>query len=134
MEIIYFIIFFIVSYLMLMRIFGYSTYHKYFWKALPILVLYSATVGYLLYYFEFHGGFFWQILLTIISLTYNQRKQNHQFAEVFNSINDLEKIKLFTKSERNTKKYFWLSATIYLIIFSIAYTINNIEIVSNPIR
>ena len=129
MEIIKFLFFFIISYLILMQIFRYSTYHKYFWKVLPILVIYSAVVGYLLYCFELHGGFFWQIILTVLSFAYNQRKQNQQFENVINSMTDIEKIKLLTKSERNTKKYFWLSGMIYIIIFIIVYTLNNIEVI-----
>ena len=121
MELIKFILFFIVSYLLLMRIFVYSTYHKYFWKIFPALAIYSGTVGYLLTYFGLHSGFLWQIFLSITSFVWNQRKQDQKFDELINTIDDKETIKLLVRSARNTKKYFWMSAATYLIVFSITY-------------
>lgn len=120
-EIIKFIFFFIISYLILMQIFVYSTYHKYFWKIIPVLAIYSGLVGYLLFYFGFHGGFLWQIVLSIVFLILNAKKQNRKFNELINVSNDIEKTKLLAKSVLNTKKYFWISVMTYLIIFSLTY-------------
>lgn len=88
MEIIKFIGFFIVTYFILMQIFNYSTYHKYFWKVFPLLVLYSALAGYLLFYFGLHGGFLWQIFLSIGFFISNSKKQNRRSAKVLNILDD----------------------------------------------
>ena len=41
-----------------MKIFSFSTYHKYFYKTLPVLLIYSVLLGYLLDLFELHEFFF----------------------------------------------------------------------------
>ena len=42
-----------------MKIFSFSTYHKYFYKTLPVLLIYSVLLGYLLDLFELHEFFLW---------------------------------------------------------------------------
>ena len=44
-----FVGFFLGSHFILMQIFKLTTYHAYFFKALPLLIAYSALVGWLLY-------------------------------------------------------------------------------------
>ncbi len=121
MEIIKYIIFFIITYFLLMQIFVYSTYHKYFWKVVPALVIYSGIIGYLLFYFGFHGGFLWQIFLSLFFFISHARKQGQQASYMLTDSNDLATVKVLAKSALNTKKYFWLSVVTYLIVFSFSY-------------
>lgn len=113
-----------------MQIFLYSTYHKYFWKVLPALAIYSGIIGYLLFYFDFHGGFSWQIFLSLFFFISNARKQGKEASDMLTDSDDLATVKALASSALNTKKYYWLSVVTYLTVFSLTYVycINTIAI------
>lgn len=127
MSLIYFIIFFVVSWLVLMKIFSYSTYHKYFYKILPILLIYSVLLGYLLDLFELHAFFLWFLAINIILFVKNYKRYKNQdlmegVGEDYKNLMSEEKIKeTLEKSTKNTLKYFIISSVLYLVIFSATY-------------
>ena len=129
MDLIYFIVFFIVSWLILMKIFSFTTYHKYFYKALPILLIYTTLLGYLLDRFEFHKFFLWFLIINIVLFIKIYKRDSKQdlveeFAEDHhNLLPEEETKKIFHKSKKNTLKYFIISSIIYLTILQVTYFI-----------
>lgn len=127
MSLIYFIIFFVVSWLVLMKIFSFSTYHKYFYKILPVLLIYSALLGYLLDLFELHAFFLWFLAINIFFFVKNYRRYKKQdlmegVDEDYKNLLPEEKIKeTLEKSTKNTLKYFVISSVVYLTVFSATY-------------
>lgn len=127
MNLIYFIIFFIVSWLVLMKIFSFSTYHKYFYKILPILLIYPALLGYLLDLFELHSFFLWFLIINILLFVKNYKRYKKQdlmegVDEDYKNFLPEEKIKeTLEKSTKNTLKYFVISSVAYLVVFSVTY-------------
>ena len=122
MSLIYFIIFFIASWLVLMKIFSFSTYHKYFYKTLPVLLIYSVLLGYLLDLFELHEFFLWFLAINILLFVKNYKRYKKQdlmegVGEDYKNLLPEEKIKeTLEKSTKNTLKYFVLSSIVYLVI------------------
>lgn len=127
MSLIYFIIFFIANWLVLMKIFSFSTYHKYFYKTLPVLLIYSVLLGYLLDLFELHEFFLWFLAINILLFVKNYKRYKKQdlmegVGEDYKNLLPEEKIKeTLEKSTKNTLKYFVLSSIVYLVIFSATY-------------
>lgn len=127
MNLIYFAIFFIVSWLVLMKIFSFSTYHKYFYKALLVLLIYSALLGYLLDLFELHDFFLWFLVINIILFVKNYKRYKKKdlmegVGEDYKNLLPEEKIKdTLEKSTKNTLKYFIISSVLYLVVFSATY-------------
>jgi len=70
-----FFVFLFVSHFGLMQVFRLTTYHAFFWKALPLLLLYSAGVAWALFALNMHPFFLWQIVLASVWLFVIGRKQ-----------------------------------------------------------
>ncbi|MBU4580138.1 hypothetical protein KKB43_03925 [Patescibacteria group bacterium] len=126
-NLIYFIIFFIISWLIAMKVFSFSTYHKHFFKALPVLIIYSALLGYLLDVFELHAFFLWFLIINIVLFVKNYKRYKKQdlmegVGDDYKSLLSEEKIKkTLEKSTKNTLKYFIISSVVYLVVFSATY-------------
>ena len=107
-------LFVLLTIFILMQIFRFSTYHKYFPKMLPVLIGYGALVGYLLHVLNFAQYFIWFILLTIGFLAVNFRKQ-HQTKAIISLAESDEQKKLLEKSVTNTAKFHLLSTVTYIV-------------------
>lgn len=122
MEIVFSILFLIISHFALMQIFRISTYHSYFWKSLPLLIAYSALVGWLLFTFNLHKFFIWQVVLSSIWLFSFFRKTVKNAKELINLGGyDEEGIKIISISSLNTITYLLYSSLIYVFVFSAVY-------------
>jgi len=123
MEILSYAIFGFVSWKLLMQIFNYSTYHKYFKYAFPVLVIYTIFNAYLMYYFELHAFFLWHIPI-FIGLFFRQYKKDDKIGDMMLSNltpkDDIPEDSLKLSLER-TQKYYLISAFSYISIFTIAY-------------
>ena len=110
-----------------MKIFSFSTYHKYFLKTLPILLIYSALLGYLLNVFKLHGFFLWFLIINIFLLAQNYKRCKEQdlmeeVGEDYKNLIPEKKIKeTLEKSTKNTFKYFIISSVIYLAVSFATY-------------
>ncbi|MFH1789931.1 MAG: hypothetical protein ABH832_02580 [bacterium] len=114
MSVVLFAIFILASIFILMQIYRFSTYHKYFPKMFPVLIGYGVLVGYLLFVFNFSNYFIWFVILTVGFLITNFRKQ--QQAKAFASLTkDEEQKKLLDKSVKNTIKFHIFSSLVYVI-------------------
>jgi hypothetical protein len=122
LEIAKFIVFLLVSHLLLMQIFRFSTYHRFFWLALPFLVGYGALVAWLLFKFNMHAFFLWQLVLASVWLGYGVNKQLGSSDAMMEMVgNDPEALKLLASSSKKTVVYYILSSIIYIATFSIFY-------------
>ncbi len=121
MVILFYLIFLLVGYRLLMLIFGFSTYHRYAVWSLPLLAAYSTLSGYLLHRFDLDSFFVWHIGICVLLFIRTWRK-NLRFNEDFLSLvpegDEREFVRL---SQAATKGFYWLSAVLYLVIFSVAF-------------
>jgi hypothetical protein len=121
-EIIKFVAFLVVSHFVLMQVFRLTTYHAYFWKALAVLLAYSALVGYLLVAFGLHQFFLWQVALASAWLFSVGRKQR-KAAEAMMSFagEDADTVRRMAISSARTIAYYTYSSFIYVIGFALVY-------------
>lgn len=116
-----FLTFLVVSHFIVIQIFRLTTYHTYFPKAVPLLIAYSALVGFLLYALEMHGFFLYQVVLASGWLFWGARKQSKQIESALTLSDNPEEVRLIAWSFGKTKQYYAYSAFIYVITFSITY-------------
>jgi hypothetical protein len=70
-----YIVFFLLAHLLLMQVFRFSTYHRYFWRALPALVTYSGVVGWALYRLNLPSFFIWHVVISCLFFANAAKKQ-----------------------------------------------------------
>ena len=122
MQIIYYGCFLIATHFILMQIFRLTTYHKYFLPALPILILYSAAVGWALFALRFHQFFLWQVILASVWLFVVARSQSAQLKLMLDAAgSDANLVRLMAESSSRTASFYAYSAFIYVITFSGVY-------------
>lgn len=120
MSVVLFALFVLASIFILMQIYRFSTYHKYFLKMIPVLLGYGVLIGYLLFVFNFFNYFIWFVILTISFLIVNFYKQ--QQAKIFTSLTeDEEQKKLLAKSVANTIKFHLFSSIVYVVAVAVSF-------------
>lgn len=114
---------FLVSHLGAMQIFRLTTYHAYFWKALPLLVGFGALVGWVLFDLKLHQFFLWQVVLASLWLFYIARKQRGAIAKAMRIAagSDEEAVRFADISASKTASYYTYSAIVYILSFSVSY-------------
>lgn len=115
-----FVLFMFISIFILMQIYKYSTYHKYFIKMIPLLVIYGCLVGFLLFEFHFSNYFILAIIWSIVHLIINIRKQKKSNAYI-EYLEDENEKKLVFESIEKTIKYHRLSSLIYITTYIISF-------------
>lgn len=118
-----FAMFILASFFILMQIYRLSTYHRYFFKMVPVLLGYGALIGYLLFAFNFSKYFIWFIALTLCLLFTNFHKQLQDRKISISLAKDEEQKKFLTKSVTNTIKFHLLSSIIYVIMVVVSFLI-----------
>ena len=122
MQILAFLAFLVMSHFLLMQVFRLTTHHAYFWKALPLLVGYSALVGWLLYAWQLHQFFLWQVALASVWLFVIARKQTKIAAATLQLADgDADSVRFMASSASKTKQYYAYSSFIYIAGFSVTY-------------
>jgi len=121
-QIIGFIVFLVISHFGLMQIFRLTTYHAFFWKALPLLIVYGAGVAWVLFILEMHPFFIWQLVLASIWLFILGRKQS-KTAETLLSMagEDADSVRSIAASTTKTGRYYTYSSFIYIAMFACTY-------------
>jgi hypothetical protein len=122
MQVLIFLAFLLVSHFLLMQVFRLTTYHAYFWKALPLLLAYSATVGGLLYSLKLHQFFLWQVGLASAWLFVVGRRQSKS-AQAMLALagNDAAAVRFMSASALRTSAFYLYSCVIYVVGLSIVY-------------
>ena len=119
MELLKFAAFLLVSHYGAMQIFGLTTYHAYFWKALPLLVAYSCVAAWVFFEFIMHNFFLWQVILASIWLFYVGRQQAKQAeALMYLAGDDAESVREVSSSTTKTTRYYAYSSFIYVFVFA----------------
>lgn len=122
MQIILFLAFLVASHFFAMQIFRLTTYHAYFWKAIPLLIGYGILVGWLLYAFEFHQFFLWQVVLSSLWLFIVGRKQSKVASAMLQMAgDDGDAVRFAAESTSKTSRYYAYSSFVYVVAFSVTY-------------
>lgn len=122
MQLLAFFAFLIASHFLLMQIFRFTTYHAYFWRASPVLVGYGALVGWLLYVFELHQFFLWQVVLASAWLFIIGRKQSRLANAILQAAgDDADVVRLAAESTNKTSRYYAYSSFVYIAVFAATY-------------
>lgn len=114
--------FFGASYFGFCLILLWSTYHRYFFKILPVLIGYSVLNGYLLFILKFSGLFVWHVglcsLLFIIRGYRYWRASKRMSAYFRGGMVDSNLLRL---SAASTMGHFVSSACVYLVTVSVSF-------------
>lgn len=122
MEILGFVVFLAVSHFGVMQVFRLTTYHKYFWPALPLLIGYAALVAWALFVLEMHQFFLWQFVLASVWLFAVGRKQSKSGQALLQLAGeDADAVRIAATSFAKTIAYYTASSMVYIVVFAIAY-------------
>jgi hypothetical protein len=124
MHYVLFAIFFIASFLGLMKIFTFTTYHKSFLFSLPFLIAYAVLLGYLFIFLKLFAFFLYQLIASVFFLSLLYRRE--QLAGMLPELHvrqgyASEEMKLMYKSIKKTQRLFVVSSFIYIAVFSITF-------------
>ena len=131
-----FFVFMFATWFLLMQIFRFSTYHKYFFKIAPLLIGYAILVAFLLRQFNFQDFFWWYLGFSSLYLFINHQKQRgskgavDMFAKLDNNLVDSipegeakqHVEKELSLSFSRTIKYHLLSSVVFISIFFLAFS------------
>lgn len=117
-----FFILMFATWFLLMQIFRFSTYHKYFAKTVIILGLYAGLIGFLFNKLGFEKYFWWYLGLSSLFLIYNHIKQR-QVKSLLNTVEGKERDDL-EFSFNNTIKYHLLSSVVFIVIVGLSFLYN----------
>lgn len=121
MDVLYYLLYLLMSYQLLMLVFRWTTYHAHFWKGLPFLLAFGVASGYLLYAFELHSFFLWHVGIMSIVLFRIGRRQDKQIATLMHLAQSVDEARAISESGANTKRYYAYSSIIYIVSFSVSY-------------
>lgn len=122
MEIAWFIGYFILAHFLLMQVFGFSTYHRYFIFALPVVIGFAIGAAWIMFAYLHHGFFISYLVLESIWLLKIGRKSAAQGrAMVEMQGPNEEQRNLMIKSSSLTRRYYVLSSATYLVVFSVGF-------------
>lgn len=122
MSVVIFIVFTLVSMFILMQIYRFSTYHKYFSKVFPVLIVYGTLCGYLLFFLHFSNYFILFVISNISILTIGAYNQNKFKVLCLLAENENQK-KWMQKSLKNTIRFYLFSSLIYIISIVVSFYI-----------
>jgi len=118
MQVVVFAAYLVVTYFTVLQVFRFTTYHAYFWKALPILLAYSLLVGYGLHVIGLDGLLAAHVVFNSWWLFLKGRGQRKKILAALEVISDPEQRKLIEWSGRKTIQYFTASAITYVVVSS----------------
>ena len=121
MQILGFIVFLSVSHFGVLQIFRLTTYHAFFWKALPLLIFYGAGVAWVLFVLDMHRFFLWQVIFASVWLFVIGRKQSQVAEAMLSTADDAELMRQMAVSTAKTSSYYSYSSFIYIAVFAATY-------------
>lgn len=117
-----FLLFLVASHIGVMQIFRLTTYHRYFWPALPLLLGYAAFVGWALFSLNMHTFFLWQLVCASAWLFIVGRGQRKAAAAMLELAgNDADAVRFVALSAAKTLTYYNASSAVYVACFAITY-------------
>lgn len=122
MEILCFVVFLAVSHFGVMQVFRLTTYHRYFWPSLPLLIGYAAFVAWALFALEMHQFFLWQLVFASIWLFAVGRKQSKAGEALLQLAGeDADTVRFAATSAVKTIAFYVASSIVYVVVFAFAY-------------
>lgn len=121
MQLLAFVVFLVVSQFVLMQMFRLTTYHRYFARAVPLLLGYAVLVGYLVVRLGLAQFWLWYVICATVWLatTWQKSARSGQvFDEAF--ADDPATAAVLRLSGASTRAYYWLSAIIYLVMYVVS--------------
>jgi len=107
-----------LSWLALMKIFSFTTYHKYFFKIFLILILFGLLIGFLINKF-FYDLYFYYLIIVFAMFLFNFKKQLQDISLMKQVYKDKESIKSFN----DTIIFYLLSCFSFLIPLLVLFLI-----------
>lgn len=121
MEILWFLIFFVVSRVILNFVLKYTRRREYFWNLLPVVIGFSCLIGFLLYMFQLHNGFYPYLIFNILYTTLTAKKTASADEFLTQSDSDHRDLRLIEAIRSRSGTYFWLTIIVHLIFFAASY-------------
>jgi len=118
-DIFTYLVYYIISWFILMQIFKLTTYHQYFKNSILLLFFWASLCGWVFNYLGLEKLFLWNVLIVSVHLYITHRKQKEIAASLINMQNEISKE--IEVSYLKTSKYFVISSMIYVIVFSGSY-------------
>ncbi len=122
MEILIYLVFLLVTHLVVIQIFSFSTHENYFWKAFPILLIYSAATAWTLLFLSLHQFFTWHLgLASILLVIFGIRQAKASKAKIRSIGDDPDAVRSAAKSASKNLSNFTVSSIIYIVTFGVIY-------------
>ncbi len=119
-----FLVFIVLSHHGLTQIFRLTTYHRYFLRASPLLILYAVLAGWLMSMLSLGQFFLYQAVLASLWLVFVGRRQSRQAASMLQlAAQDSESVRSIATSVEKTKRYYAYSAFVYIGVFCVTYLV-----------
>ncbi len=119
----YYLIFLAISYFLLKKLFDFSTYHRYFIWAGPLVAIFAVLQAYLLIELSLARAFVYHLGVSIVIFLYWGYVSAKQ-TKIMTSATEIstEDMKLIHQSTINTWLFFFLSVITYLVSFVVSFT------------
>ena len=122
-----YVLFLLISYWLVLQILRLTTYHAYFFKALPLLLAYSVLVGFALYLIPaFYSFWIMQIWASALLFMLSWRKQARQGRAFFNLLAEgasEEEQAAVRLSVASTRCCYFSSAVVYLVTYAFSFLV-----------
>lgn len=122
MEILGYLVFLLVTHLVVLQIFRLSIHHSYSWMAFPILLAFSAAVAWALLMLSLQQFFTWHLALATILLFINGISlAKASKARIRSLRDDPDAKRAAAKSASKNLSNFTVSSIIYIVTFGVIY-------------
>jgi len=120
-ELALFSILLIAGHVLLMHVFRLTTYHRYFLRASPLLVVLAGAIAFLLWYLGLDGFFIWYLVMESLWLGHVYRVNVRSAAAVVGTAEGEHDLAMRVRSTMSTAVCFVLSAIVFLLTIAVVY-------------
>ena len=119
MLVIGYLVFLGVSYLLLLQLFRFTTYHRWFSRAIWALIGFAVISGIVMHAVGLSAFLLWHVVAIAALLVLKWRSEARKSDGLLASADTDDKtVKILQLSLASTRAYYWLSALVYLLVFS----------------
>ena len=119
MLVIGYLVFLGVSYLLLLQLFRFTTYHRWFSRAIWALIAFAVISGIVMHVVGLAAFFLWHVMVIAALLALKWRSDARKSGELLATAGtDDQAVKILQLSLASTRAYYWLSTLVYLLVFS----------------
>jgi len=117
------IAFILGSWLAIVWVFGYSTYHEFFWKNLPLLLGVAVADAWVFVELGFGYRWFTYVIVYVAGVAVIGQQQKRSLTALLSASQDADQAKAVAVSGANTLTYYWWSSILFLIAWFGAYLV-----------